>query len=154
MAHVCRCMPSIVIRLRGSTVSILRRKANNQLSSAGLPPGSFNTVSSPCVELDILVHGSYCNSSPVKYALYSGLFSDGSSQGVSESVALQVQTYCPPVMYTARHPFPRCRRAQRHILIQVDLRAELSICQGPNGSGLRKTHFGGHVWQASTSTAQ
>lgn len=28
-------------------------------------------------------HGSYCNSSPVKYALNSGLFSEGSSHGVS-----------------------------------------------------------------------
>jgi hypothetical protein len=154
MAHVCRCIPSIVIRLRGSTVSILRRKATSQLSSAELPQSSSNATSSPCVELDILVHGSYCNSSPVKYALYSGLFSDGSSQGVSESAALELQTYCQPVAYIARHPFPRYRRAQRHILIQVDPRADFSARPLPDEPELRRTYFRGHVWQTSTSTTQ
>jgi hypothetical protein len=40
----------------------------------------------------MLFQGSYCSNSPVKYALYSGLAVDGSSQGVSEGEETAVST--------------------------------------------------------------
>jgi hypothetical protein len=46
----------------------------------------------PSASCGMLFQGSYCSNSPVKYALYSGLAVDGSSQGVSEGEETAVST--------------------------------------------------------------
>lgn len=110
MHHGCILICSIVMRVCGSMSSMRRRMSTDQLA-----PRSTSS-SSLCACPRILVHGSYCNSWPVRYAAYSGLFVDGSSHGVSVVSCLRklsCTTHCPQAGCIAPRPCPICRPAPR-----------------------------------------
>lgn len=111
----------------------------------------------PCAGPVIRVHGSYCSSSPVRYALYSGLFSDGSSHGVSASARSKAFTHCQQGGYIVQRPFPICLLVRLHILFQQDHRAGLSVSPTapPDQVGMGKgTHLWSNIWQAPAPSAQ